>query len=641
MLSRARTTGRAVGSATVHAAVAAPAVPQAAPAPAVQVAPEERATPEPAEPTAPSGTGSWLRRHAPGPWGLAVLALLIGAFLVRIWGVDHGLPYAYNADENAHFLPKAIGLFGHGWDPHYFVNPPAYTYLLHIVFAVWFGGQDGVSEAFASNPTEVFIVARVTAAVLGTLAVWLLYLAGTRFFDRRVGLLAAGLMSVAFLPVFYAHLALNDVPTLAPICLALWGTAGILRFGRRRDYAVAGGALGLAAATKYTGGIVIAPLLGAAVVQLRAPGGRAAALRGLALAGGVAFVAFVAANPYALITPGAWWDGVSHQATVADDAIGKLGLTQDNGIVYYLWALTWGLGWVPAVAALGAVGWLYRDEPRLVGIMAPGPIIFLVFMGTQARFFGRWVMPVLPMLCLLAAYLAIELVDWGGRKRPALKPTFVVLAVVLLCGQGVIYTLHNGEVLSREDTRNSARDWLVANVPPTQRLRDPDTGATRQVTTRIVVEPVVPDGWAQDVGMPSGTSNGNRWVKFPTSRSRFANDGSTLPGNGRVVNIEDYERVLRPELIDDYEAGGYCWVISGSTQRGRAEVEPDQVPGALQYYRELERRAELVHVSSPYGPGEDPVRFNFDWSFDYYPRAYDRPGPEMRIYHLKGGQCAS
>ena len=81
------------------------------------------------------------------------LAGVLGAALgLRLWGIAHGLPYAYNADENAHFVPGAIGLFGHGLNPHYFVNPPAYTYLLHVVFAVWFGGREGVSDTFATNP---------------------------------------------------------------------------------------------------------------------------------------------------------------------------------------------------------------------------------------------------------------------------------------------------------------------------------------------------------------------------------------------------------------------------------------------------------------------------------------------------------
>ena len=120
-------------------------------------------------------------------WGGAVGALLVGALALRLWGVKHGLPYAYNADENAHFVPKAIQLFGHGWNPHYFVNPPAYTYLLHFVFAVWYGGREGVSSTFAVDQGQVFIIARVVSAIVGTLAVGALYLAGARFFGRRIG----------------------------------------------------------------------------------------------------------------------------------------------------------------------------------------------------------------------------------------------------------------------------------------------------------------------------------------------------------------------------------------------------------------------------------------------------------------------
>jgi predicted membrane-bound mannosyltransferase len=267
-------------------------------------------------------------------WGLAVAALLAGAFALRVWGARHGLPYAYNADENAHFVPKAIQLFDHGWNPHYFVNPPAYTYLLHLVFDVWFGGRTGVSDAFADGQTEVFVVARVTAAFVGTLAVWLLYLAGAKLFDRRTGLLAAGILAVSFLPVFYSHLALNDVPTLAPICLSLWGTAGILRSGRIGHYALAGAGLGLACATKYTGGIVLLPLLGAGAIRLAAPGARGRALAGLVLAGALALAAFFVANPYAFLDYEAFREGLRHQSTVADDALGKLGLTQSNGIAY-------------------------------------------------------------------------------------------------------------------------------------------------------------------------------------------------------------------------------------------------------------------------------------------------------------------
>jgi hypothetical protein len=43
---------------------------------------------------------------------------------------------------------------------------------------------------------------------------------------------------------------------------------------------------------------------------------------------------------------------------------------------------------------------------------------------------------------------------------------------------------------------------------------------------------------------------------------------------------------------------------------------------------------------SPYSKGKGPVKFNFDWTFNYYPLAYNRPGPVMTIYRLQGGRCA-
>jgi uncharacterized protein (TIGR03382 family) len=570
------------------------------------------------------------RWHARLKWAPWVALLLVGSFVLRVWGAKQGLPYAYNADENAHFVPKAIGLFGHSWNPDYFVNPPAYTYLLHLVFAVWFGGREGVSASYAADPTDVFFVARVVSAACGTLAVWLLYLAGAKLFaDRRVGFLAAGLLGVAFLPVFYSHLALNDVPTLAPICLALYGTAGIVRQGRLVDFLLAGAGVGLACSTKYTGGIAVLPVVAAGLGWL--VGRRrlrvSTVLAGLVLAGLCAAAVFFVTNPYAVLDYSAFSDGLNHQTTVADDALGKLGLTEDNGLAYYLWTITWGLGWVPGVAAAIGVVLTARDNPRIAAVLVPAPVLFLLFMGTQERFFGRWLMPVFPMICLLAAYAMVRIAGAIGRRRPVLAPTMLVVVAALLCGQGLVYSLHIGQVLSRDDTRNLARSWMVKHVPP---------------GTKIVVEPVVPDAWAMDVGHPLPVSaNGYRWSKFPTSRSLIANDGSELPPPGRIVNIEDYERTLYPGLVDQYEEQGYCWVVVGSTQRGRAEVEPDAVPRALAYYKELERRADTAYVASPYRSGSRAVDFNFDWSFDFYPLAYHRPGPTMWIYHLRGGKCAA
>lgn len=573
------------------------------------------------------------QRRRAWPWRYwALLALvLVGALLLRLWGIKQGLPFAYNTDENSHFVPKAIGMFGHTLEPGgvnpYFANPPAFTYLLHLVFAVWFGGRGGVSRAYALHPQEVFVVARVMTALLGTISVWLLYLAGARLFDRRVGVLAAALMAVAFLPVFYSHLALNDVPTLAPLTLSLFGTAGVLRRGRPIDYAVAGVGLGLAAATKYTGGVVIAPLIAATAIQYLAPGGERSAAVGVLIAGACALVAFVVADPYSVLDFSAFQNGLNHQSSVSEEAAGKLGSGQHSALGYYLWTFTWGLGWVPALAAVGGAIAVWRDERRLVWVLLPAPLVFLVFMSIQGRYFGRWLMPVFPIVCLLAAYFALEVADRAARRRPQLRPTLVALAAVALLAQGLIYSVHSGLVLSRADTRNEARAWMVAHVP---------------VGAHVVVEPVVPDAWVQDPGRPTAvTADGRRWKKYPALRSYLAPDGSLLASPGPAINIEDYERTLTPALIGVYEQQGYCWVISGSTQSGRAAAEPRAVPLAVAYYRALAQNARVVYRASPYASGKGPVKFNFDWTFDYYPLAYAHPGPEMTIYQLTGGRCAA
>jgi hypothetical protein len=564
--------------------------------------------------------------------GLAVV--LVGGLGLRLWGVAQGLPYAYNADEADHFVPKAIAMFGHDLNPHYFANPPAFTYVLHLVFAVWFGGGSGARHAFALYPAEVYTLARVIAALLGTTALWLLYATGARLFNRGVGLLAAAIEAVAFLPVFYAHLALNDAPTLAPVTLSLLGSAGVLRKGRLRDYLLAGVGLGLACASKYTAGIVVLPLLAAAATRyLTVPAGARAfligrrAAIGLVLAGASALLAFLVANPYAVLDYQSFHSELVRQSTLSAEAQGKLGAPREGGVLYYLWSLTWGLGWVPALAALGGALAIWRSQRRLGWLLVPPVLLFLAFMGLQGRYFGRWLLPIFPILCLLAAFFAVWLV--GAIASRELRIGFAALLVVALLAQGLLYSVHSGLVLSRADTRNLTRAWMLTHVPK---------GAL------IVAEPVSPDVWAREVERGTSTAaNPYRWPKYPSLLSRISAGGALEPSATplREVGIEDYERTLSPALIGYYERHSYCWVVSGSTQSGRAFVDPKAVPGAVAYYAALARQGEVVYRSSPYSHGRNRVGFDFDWSFDYYPLAYRRPGPEMTVYRLHGGRCGN
>jgi len=544
-------------------------------------------------------------------WPAALAGLFAGALILRLVGISTGLPYVYNADENSHFVPRAIGMFGHSLNPDYFVNPPAYTYLVHALYTLRWGTDPAtVGGAFAADPTQAFEIARAASATLGALAVVLTAIAAARLFDdRRVGLIAGALLAVAFLPVHYSHFALNDAPTLAPLALSLVGVAGIYRTGRAHEYLLAGAALGVAIATKYTAGIMVPAIVAAALASPAAQ----PRWRNLAICAALVCAGFLVANPYALLDHHGFIDGLRKQTETAGDEGGKLGLANSSGWIYYLATFLWGFGWLPSLAALGGAGALIARRRPLAWILVPAPLLLFLYLGNQSRFFARWMLPIYPLLAMLAAWGIVVLAQ-RIRWRWALA-----VGAVVLCLQGLVYSAHNDRVLARTDTRQLARDWMVANIP---------AGA------KIVVEPIAPDQWAADVGsFNPATSSGNRWNKWRTSRSRVANDGSLIHGAARVVKLEDYERTTRPALVESYRKGGFCWVVTGSTQYGRAYADPKVVPQAIKYYDTLKANADLVYQAKPYGA---TVPFSFDYSFDYYPRSYDRPGPEIRIYRLRG-----
>jgi phosphoglycerol transferase MdoB-like AlkP superfamily enzyme len=120
---------------------------------------------------------------------------------------------------------------------------------------------------------------------------------------------------------------------------------------------------------------------------------------------------------------------------------------------------------VPALAALGGAMAVWRKEQRLGWLLVPAPLVFLVFMGLQGRYFGRWLLPIFPILCLLAAFFALRLAGACRNGRARFGRGFAALLVVGLLAQGLVYSVHSGLVLSRADTRNLTRAWMVAHVP--------------------------------------------------------------------------------------------------------------------------------------------------------------------------------
>ncbi|NYJ01965.1 hypothetical protein HNR19_002663 [Nocardioides thalensis] len=527
---------------------------------------------------------------------LLLLGLVVAALVLRLVGLRHGLPFAYNPDEGLHFVPRAIDAAGGDLEPGYYDNPSALTYLLAAVFVVVDAGWSGdLVSGFDADPAPAFTVARAVVAVLGTALVPLVFWAGRRFFDEASGLFAAAFVTFAFLPVFYSHQAVNDVPTLVPLTVALVGCLLILDSGRWWTYVLAGAAVGLAGATKYLAApmaLVVALAVVLRVVRRDERPQRALLL--LVGAGAACVGVLLLVNPYLVLDFATAREQLTGQSSLA--ATAKLG--QDaGGWTYYPATLPWAFGVAPlALAVIGAVV-AVRRHPARAALLLLFPLVLYVYMSSQDRFFARWFLPAYPALAVLAGYGAARVMTWWRErtsKRAALLAIPVVTVIAL--GQPVVDAVRSDAVLTRTDTRTQAREWITTHV----------TGARR-----IVVEPSVPGSY-----LPAAAGFDRYPVRPP---------------------YQLYETSLGPELVDDYRAGGYCWVMVNSHQRDRGLAAA--VDDAVAYYDRLEAESSVAARFSPYREGWEGPAFSYDLSFNWYPPAFVRPGPEIEVRRLD--DCAS
>jgi hypothetical protein len=560
-------------------------------------------------------------RAAASPAYLALLVLLGVGLVLRVKNNGYGLPYVYNVDEGSHFTARAVGMLDGDWNPHYFQNPSAFTYLAHLALRFRFGGS--AIDSFKLNPSGIYTTSRSVAAVLCMVGVVAVFWAGRRLWDNYVAVGAAALLTFAFLPVTYSRIAVTDVGTLAPVALSVLGAVRVWEDGRLRWWVLAGAGAGLAVGFKYTAGVVVLPLAIAGIADV-IRGGRAALPRaalGAAVAAVAALVMFFVTNPYFFFEFSDAHRQLSAQATTAGD-FGKIG-QNSTGLPYYLGSLTWGIGWVGAIAALaGAVLELRRDLVRGL-ILIAFPVALLAYLSLQARFFSRWLLPAYPVLILLAGAAIAQagkgltaLADRSlkarrgassdhsasGSRRPAVAAGVLGALVVIAIAQGALADVRSAKVLAHRDTRQEARQWLVDKYPS---------------ALRVVIEPAVPARFYRRQGR-----GGLHGLKA------FVRGFAKHQAETRV----QYPDLLTPAYVESYRRSGFCLVMTMSLIRGRSENA--KLPKALAYYRELERQSDVVYKISPYKPGADPVRFDFDFSYNYYPAAFERPGPEITIYRL-------
>jgi hypothetical protein len=397
-------------------------------------------------------------------WLLA--GLLAAGLVLRLWGLDYGLPHPSARPDEEVFVARFLGFDAGDPNPHWFVYPTLSFYLFYAwlkgallagaAIGAW-SGPTGLAALLRSDPTTLYLVARAASAAAGTATIAATWALGRATAGRTAGLVAALLTAVSFLQVRESHFFKPDALFSLFTTLALLGAVLLQRDGTRRAAVVAGIACGLVVAVKY--GVLVLVAVAAAVLLGPPAGGRVPSrlARG-ALAVGAAAATFVVASPYVVL---------AHEEFLAAVRavrvwLGHAGEGVGAGFGYHArYAFLAAHGLPLTVVMLGALAWGLRVR-ALLPVVAFA-VVSLVQLGLAAAEFSRYVTPVLPALYVVTgAAIARGLARVAG---PRVRSAVAAGVLAALVARPLYAAVRFDQIAAAPDTRLLATAWLRSRVP--------------------------------------------------------------------------------------------------------------------------------------------------------------------------------
>jgi hypothetical protein len=406
----------------------------------------------------------------------AAATLLVGgvilpvAAVARLWGIWFCLPHPHCRPDEDAISAIAGGLRWGDLNPHVFNYPALFMLAVAAVVFTLRGVERLLHKAMpfhfrslldqASGTTINYMVARLLSAAAGIASVWVIFRIALRLFDRTTALAAAALLALAFLHVRDSHYGVTDVPMSFMVLVAFFYVVRLSESGARRDLVMAGLTAGLATSTKYNAAMVALPGLFASFSCLPGMKSTRARFSDAAIFVVLMVAAFLCTSPYSLLDFQHFMAGVTSDAQHLSEGHG---VDLGRGWVFHATTtLRYGVG-APILGA-GVIGMLLLilRHPRRGLLVALFPVSYYALLGSGYTVFTRHMVPVVPFLCLAAAYVTAESARWLAMRlrRPQWSPALIVLGLAGLLWPSVHSIVMFDVLLARTDSRLLARRWI-------------------------------------------------------------------------------------------------------------------------------------------------------------------------------------
>lgn len=548
------------------------------------------------------GHGSSLVRRA------ALFSVIVVALLLRVWGGRFGLPYLYHVDESA-YMRTALRLGGgHLSNPPY--DPTGFANILFLEYGASYalGRILGVFQSIKDFAivgsggkvmTFLILLSRYTSALLGTATVAVVYVLGARIRSKMTGVIAAAFLAVSFLHVRDSHYGVPDITMtfFVVLCVSMYVIA--LDRQRVRDVMLAGIAGGLAIATKW---IALPVILSAPITAFTGRGSSGGTDTGpsrleyLAVSAAGFALGFAVGSFQVLLSPGLYWGKVVDEflKTAPDSGVWRVDTVP--GWLFYVRTLRYGLGVALLVlSVLGGFAYLVsilRSRDGLSVLVLFFPLLYFLLMGSNRHYAWRYALPLVPFLALFAAEAVVIVSTCAQTRRFKLAGVLTVALVFLAIIQPLSMSIRHDILLTREDTRTIAKEWIEANIP---------IGAKIALDWPVFSPPLY-----------------GSWSLVPYSETVY---DITVVG----------ERGVPRYPLDWYPEQGFDYMVISSFVYNMRWTKHDYE--RTEFYALLDRELELVEVFSPFiGDFEPPFIGDEIYGPAIHLWQRERPGPLIKIY---------
>jgi hypothetical protein len=449
----------------------------------------------------------------------AGIALLLSLFLR--WPIaSHDVEHYIGPDEGE-VVGNVLEMLKRGdFDPRHPGYPGLHFYLQRLSLSPVASGEVG--------EPQIYLRARRLTLLAGVATSGLVFLCGLRFLPAWGAALAAALTALSPLAFRESAVVNPDLLLGLFVALALLAALRLQEAATPARCLLAGAAVGLAGAVKYTGVLTVVPfVLGGLLAREPRP-------RRVWLVAGLfaALAAFALASPYTFVN-------LLDSLRGLERHVEYYRASRQNAAVEVMAALAArGVGIAGAVfAALGAADALRGREPKRLLALAY-PLAYLFLFAFFDRAFPRHALPLLPAAALLAASFVTRL--------PGRLSWVLALAVLAAPAVGSFDLFRRA---GRPSPADRALAWAQTAIPPGSRvLEDQWTPRLDPKTFRVhrlrVEEQVFPGNfdWVLYSGYPPGIElRGLREVQ------RFAT-GDALGAAITVHQVPDRAVLMGPTL---------------------------------------------------------------------------------------------